>query len=125
MSICRRIQEHNGGVGSISTEPLHLRPYALFAYICGFDGKTDLLFYIERIWKERRDRLIRQGVNDAKSWALCGEEINPGNKWRKLWCRTNRFDISLSFLNKCYKNYFHHFCMYPNDSKYICNDCII
>ena len=75
MSICRRIQQHNSGVGSISTEPLHLRPYALFAYICGFNCKNDLLFYIERIWKEKRDVLIGQNVRDPKSWAICAEEI--------------------------------------------------
>jgi predicted GIY-YIG superfamily endonuclease len=57
LSIRRRIQQHNSGVGSVSTEPLHLWPFALFAYICGFDSKNDLLFYIERIWKEKRDRL--------------------------------------------------------------------
>ena len=47
LSIRRRIQQHNSGVGSVSTEPLHLQPFALFAYICGFDSKNDLLFYIE------------------------------------------------------------------------------
>ena len=43
LSIRTRIQQHNSGVGSVSTEPLHLRPFALFAYICGFDSKNDLL----------------------------------------------------------------------------------
>jgi predicted GIY-YIG superfamily endonuclease len=75
LSIRRRIQQHNSGIGSVSTEPLHLRPYALFAYICGFDSKNDLLFYIERMWKVKRDGLIRNGVNDLKAWASCGSEI--------------------------------------------------
>ena len=44
-SIRRRIQHHNSGVGSVSTEPLHLRPYALFAYICGFESKKDIFLY--------------------------------------------------------------------------------
>ena len=61
LSIRRRIQEHNSGTGSTSTEPLHLRPYALFAYICGFDSNKDLLSYIERVWKEKRNRMIRRG----------------------------------------------------------------
>ena len=69
-NIRTRIQQHNSGVGSISTEPLHLRPYALFAYICGFESNNDLMFYVERIWKQKRDRLIRNGVNDIK-----------GHKW--------------------------------------------
>ena len=33
-SIRKRIQQHESGFGSVSTESLHLRPYALFAYIC-------------------------------------------------------------------------------------------
>ena len=74
-SIRRRIQQHNSGVGSVSTEPLHLRPYALFAYICRFESKKDILFYMERVWKERRDQLRRNGVNDIKEWARCGAEI--------------------------------------------------
>ena len=75
MCIRTRIQQHNSGVGSMSTQPPHLRPFALFAYICGFNNRNDLLFYMERIWKEKRDQLIRNGINDAKSWALSGEEV--------------------------------------------------
>ena len=51
-SICRRIWQHNSGLGAVATEPLHLRPYALVAYICGFNSKVAILFYVERLWKE-------------------------------------------------------------------------
>ena len=74
-NIRTRIQQHNSGVGSISTEPLHLRPYVLFAYICGFESNNDLMFYVEQIWKQKRDRLIRNGVNDIKAWAFCGSDV--------------------------------------------------
>ena len=77
-SIRRRIQEHNSGTGSVSTEPLHLRPYALFAYICGFNCQNDLLLYIEREWKAKRDRLIRHGVNDLKASAYSANEVISG-----------------------------------------------
>ena len=77
-SIRRRIQEHNTGVGSVSTEPLHLRPYALFAYICGFKSNNALLFHLERKWKEKRDRLIRNGVNDLTAWAYSANDIISG-----------------------------------------------
>ena len=30
---------------------------------------------MERVWKERRDQSIRNGVNDIKAWARCGAEI--------------------------------------------------
>ena len=74
-SIRCRIQEHNSGTGSVSTEPLHLRPYALFAYVCGFNCQNDLLFYMEREWKDKRDRLVRHGVNDQKAWAYTADEV--------------------------------------------------
>ena len=76
--IRNRIQKHNSGVGAVDTEPLHLRPYAMFAYICGFDSQNDLLFYIEDAWKQKRDQMIRNGINDAKAWALGGGEVING-----------------------------------------------
>ena len=33
------------------------------------------MFYIEREWKLKRDRMIRNGVNNAMSWANCGAEV--------------------------------------------------
>ena len=36
-SIRTRIMQHNRGIGSLSTEPFHLHPFALYAYICGFN----------------------------------------------------------------------------------------
>ena len=74
-SIRTRITQHNTGIGSTSTEPIHLRPFALYAYICGFNGNQDLMFYVERQWKEKRNRLIRNGVNDINAWARCGSEV--------------------------------------------------
>ena len=70
-----RIRQHNTGIGATSTEPIHLRPFALYAYICGFNGNQELMFYVERQWKERRNRLIRHGVNDVNAWAQCGSEV--------------------------------------------------
>ena len=60
MCIRTRIQQHNSDDGSMSTQPPHLRPYALFAYICGVNSRNDLLFYLERIWKEFGRR---RGIN--------------------------------------------------------------
>ena len=65
--IRNRIQKHNSGVGAVDAEPLHLRPHAMFAYVCGFDSQNDLLFYIEDAWKQKRDQMIRNGINDAKA----------------------------------------------------------
>ena len=30
---------------------------------------------MEIVWKERRDQLIRNGINDEKLWALTREEV--------------------------------------------------
>ena len=70
-----RLRQHNSGVGSTSTQPIHLRPFALHAYICGFNCNQELMFYIERKWKEVRNIKIRLGINDIKEWARCATEV--------------------------------------------------
>ena len=69
-----RINQHNSGYGSSTTAPPELRPFALMAYICGFDGQRDLMFHIERQWKLKRDRVRASGSYDPKEWALAGQE---------------------------------------------------
>ena len=82
-SIRVRIKKHNTGIGSVSTEPFHLRPYALLAYICGFDLRRELMGFVEQKWKYRRDTLIQNGNNDPIAWADVGTQIitemNTGN----------------------------------------------
>ena len=74
-SIIRRIGQHNSGLGAVSIEPLHLRPYALFAYICGFDLRKDLMVYVEQRWKAKRNQLRRNGVNEPMAWAQGGASV--------------------------------------------------
>ena len=60
---------------------MYLRPFALLAYICGFDETdkekcdTKLRFTIERKWEEKRDWLISNGCNDKYEWAKCGNLV--------------------------------------------------
>ena len=43
---------HNIGTGAIETAPAYLRPFSLYACVCGFGGiHRDLRYYIERKWK--------------------------------------------------------------------------
>jgi predicted GIY-YIG superfamily endonuclease len=71
-----RLKAHNSGHGALSTEPTYLRPYALFAYICGFGGgRSDLRYHIEKKWKEKRDELIRNGETDIKELAMGGNDV--------------------------------------------------
>ena len=76
-----RLQAHNCGHGAAETTPMYLRPFALFAYICGFndncsiDNKKSLRYTIEKKWKEKRDWLIRNGFNDKYLWAKSGNTV--------------------------------------------------
>ena len=51
------------------------------AYICGFDGLRPLRLFIEKRWKEKRDDLIWNGIEDPKDWARSGiDMINEVNQ---------------------------------------------
>ena len=43
---------HNSGIGSQTSHLLHLFPYSVFTYICGFNGNQSLMYYIEYKWKD-------------------------------------------------------------------------
>jgi predicted GIY-YIG superfamily endonuclease len=75
ISIRRRLQSHNSGFGSRSTAPSHLRPFAVFALICGFDGNKTLRCHVEYQWKRKRDALRRDGIHCLKRWAMCTEDV--------------------------------------------------
>jgi predicted GIY-YIG superfamily endonuclease len=70
-----RLQNHNSGFGSSSTEPTHLRPFAVMAYITGFGGNDHLMLAAEQKWKRCRDDLIRNGEMDPKTWARAGGRV--------------------------------------------------
>ena len=54
--ITKRLYQHNSGHGSTSTAPAHCRPFAVFGYICGFNGENKpLRRQVEKQWKEKRD----------------------------------------------------------------------
>ena len=72
--LMQRLRSHNSGRGSSSTTPMNLRPYALFAYICGFDSNENL-FSVENQWKITRDYFIHQQILDPKPWARASQDI--------------------------------------------------
>ena len=82
-SLRKRIKKHNSGIGSVSTEPLNLRPYALLAYICGFDLRDELMSYVEQTWKLKRDNLIRNccsnPLSGARSGGMVANDVNVNN----------------------------------------------
>ena len=77
-NISIRLNQHNSGYGSMSTCPLSLRPYALFAYVCGFDGDKFLRRQFEHMWKIfRDDERSRSGMNNVKHIARPASQIIP------------------------------------------------
>ena len=71
-----RLKQQNSGNGSVDTAPSYLRPFALFAYVCGFGGRRrDLRYYIENKWKDKRDKLISSGVTNVCEWAKCANTV--------------------------------------------------
>ena len=74
--ITKRLYQHNSGHGSTSTASAHCRPFAVFGYICGFNGENKpLRRQVEKRWKEKRDFLINQGTNDPKIWFRSGRSV--------------------------------------------------
>ena len=71
----RHLTEHNSGWGSSSTTPMRLRPYALFAYVCGFDCNKHLMLYFEHQWQDRRDQERRRGIHCPKQLARLAHGI--------------------------------------------------
>jgi predicted GIY-YIG superfamily endonuclease len=68
----QRMRSHQSGHGSLSSQPEHLRPYAYFAYICGFNGNETMMYYVENQWKQSLNNIRNQGIQDPKVWAQRG-----------------------------------------------------
>ena len=79
-SITTRLTQHNSGNGSMSTSPLSLRPYALFAYVCGFDGNKSDRQQFEWRWKILRDHNRRRGMICMKQIARLASGIIQVNR---------------------------------------------
>ena len=50
-NLYRRFHEHNAGVGAKTTCPESLLPWALFAYVTGFEEDSQRYFTFESRWK--------------------------------------------------------------------------
>ena len=70
-----RLNQHNSGYGSQTTIPLTLRPYALLAYVCGFEGNKTLRQRFEASWKRKRDEERMRGVTDLRQIARLGSWV--------------------------------------------------
>lgn len=75
-----RLNQHNQGYGSQTTCNPSLRPYALFAYVCGFEGNKKLMKDFEFTWKCRRDHERMNGMNSVKQIARLASGIIPSTQ---------------------------------------------
>jgi predicted GIY-YIG superfamily endonuclease len=55
--LVQRLHEHNSRYGSQGTSDYRLRPWALLAYVTGFDENVRMRLAFEQQWKQRRDNL--------------------------------------------------------------------
>ena len=60
------LNQHNQDYGSQTTCNPSLRPFALFAYVCGFEGNKNLREQFELHWKRRRDHERMNNMNSLK-----------------------------------------------------------
>ena len=65
----RRLQEHNSGQGSLTTNNRRYVPYAVIAYVCGFDNNRHLQLYVEHQWQLKRRSLRSNGISCVKQFA--------------------------------------------------------
>ena len=75
-----RLNQHNQGCGSFTTCNPTLQPYALFAYVCGFEGDKILRRQFEYMWKCRRDQERLMGMNSLKQIARLASSIIPSTQ---------------------------------------------
>ena len=65
--IVTRLLQHDSRHGSASKTPTHRRLFAVVGHICDFNGENKALRrQLEQGWKQKRDCLINNGVDDAK-----------------------------------------------------------
>jgi len=61
-NLVTRLKQHNSGYGSVQTANPALRPWALLAFVSGFDGNVTKRLAFETAWERRRDQaILRRG----------------------------------------------------------------
>ena len=73
-SIRNHLNQHNYR-GTQSTQLEHLKPFMMYAYICGFNNYGPLMASVESQWKIQRNRSISVGINDLNQCVQDGEGV--------------------------------------------------
>ena len=69
MCLKTRLCQHNSGSGTFFTNEIGRRPWALFAYITGFDKKRNLMKSVENSWQKLCHDAVSDGVRSMKEIA--------------------------------------------------------
>ena len=68
--------QHDSRHGSASKTPTHRRLFAVVGHICDFNGENKALRrQLEQGWKQKRDCLINNGVDDSKTCFSSGKSV--------------------------------------------------
>jgi len=90
-----RLSQHNSGYGSMQTSSPTLRPWALLAYVTGFDGNSHAYTSFENRWISAKERLLRSTtqhasveaiVNLAKTLIATQQQATPQSQLRFVDC---------------------------------------
>ena len=65
-----RFKQHNSGCGAEQTSSISLRPWALLAYVCGFNGNENKFRLFENKWIEAKQRLLSDKTRQASVEAI-------------------------------------------------------
>ncbi len=61
-NLIKRFEQHNQGTGALQTQEVSLRPWALLAYIAGFDGDVDDARLFENEWIFSKNNYVNDPI---------------------------------------------------------------
>ena len=84
MCLKTRLRQHNSGSGTFFTNKIGRRPWALFAYITGFDKKRNLMKSVENSWQKLCHDAVSDGVRSMKEIASTASLITENSYRNEL-----------------------------------------
>ena len=84
-----RLAQHNSGSGTYFTNEIQNRPWAILAYIAGFDRNKQSMLSMEDSWKRLRNNAIHNGTRDPRELVRTAYTIVENNIDLRLIVETN------------------------------------
>ena len=95
--LIQRRDKHNKGFGAMQTSPSWLRPWAILAYIVGFNACKPKFVMVENQWIRRKDEMLRDQrtnatvtriIEEGKSLVASHNATVPGDNLQFVDCGT-------------------------------------